>query len=728
MMTIPAVLISHPVMPWWVVLPCGMLFAWLAWMTYGKCKLTRVEKGVLWCIRMAAFLLLAWMLLQQSLRSSRKISEKPAVAVVTDFSASMEENPIAAEKTRAERAREFMKSRELNWLKDHSRLQFFGIGDEIRDNAMEGEFNAPSSMISQQLARIISRFRGDNLAAIVLLSDGLDQSPEAIDPETIKVPVYIPELEEIGEPVLNSEMDFAVGELAYPKRVTVNWKTGIGVAITRLSGSGNASFPVKLMRDGASVQEEKVDFTEKETTRRVNFQVEPSEIGSCVYQIKIEPQVDSDSGNNQKDILIEVTDNKHRVLYLEGTPRWEFKFLKRSLLAENNLQLNAFVKFGDGSFISFDETNSGEPMPPITAEGLRQYRTIIIGDLTNSAFSEEEATEIKSFVEKGGALLVIGGVNAYKEDGAPFMNGLADVMPASYKSGSSMREGRFVVDFTPEGRSVQAFSGLAEDGRFPPLLTLFSPVKPGSFTSTYLAAADGTPLLLARQAGQGRTAMLLSDSLWRWQMGGSADGTGGKGLYGRFITQLLYWLSPEQGDDTDALLQIVLADHEVNQHQRVFIGAIGTAGSVNCTVKTPSGKSLTMPMLQAKLASEFGLSQAQNGYKCEFTPDELGTYSLEVVSGDGSKRATTMLLSKYPETERTGAVINREFLHNLAEKSGGNWIPWGSSRKLLEGLELDERTIEITDEYPIWNNWIGLAVLMALFCLEWWLRRRWDLV
>ncbi len=369
-------------------------------------------------------------------------------------------------------------------------------------------------------------------------------------------------------------------------------------------------------------------------------------------------------------------------------------------------------------------------MPKLTADSLRNYRAVIIGDLAGTSLASEEMVELRKFVENGGSLLMLGGVNAYKEDGIAFIKELSQIMPASYTSGATMREGRFSVDFTPEGRSLQAFATLAEEGRFPPVLSLFSPIKTGPFTSTYLAAADGTPLLIARQAGQGRTAMLLSDSLWRWQMGGSD--AGGKGLYGRFITQLLYWLCPEQKTDgAEDALQIVLAEHEVSQHQRVVIGAVGDAGAngnVTCTIKAPSGKTLAMPMLPAKLSTEFGLTQAQNGFKCEFVPVELGTYSLEAANADGSRRSIDVILSKFPETERTGAVINRAFLHSLAEESGGRWTPWGSQKRLLEGLDLKEHTVEITSERPIWNHWAGLATLLSLFCFEWWLRRKWDLV
>ncbi|MBR4221130.1 MAG: hypothetical protein IKR81_08255, partial [Victivallales bacterium] len=143
---------------------------------------------------------------------------------------------------------------------------------------------------------------------------------------------------------------------------------------------------------------------------------------------------------------------------------------------------------------------------------------------------------------------------------------------------------------------------------------------------------------------------------------------------------------------------------------------------------TPSNKTLTLPMLSAKLEGEVGLTQPQNGFRCDFTPDEIGTYKLEARSADGTRQASTILLSRFPELEHTGAPINRAYLHDLAVKSGGAWVTWSRRANLLDNLVLTPRTLEIVSVRPIWNHWLGLAILMALYCLEWWLRRKWELV
>ncbi len=287
---------------------------------------------------------------------------------------------------------------------------------------------------------------------------------------------------------------------------------------------------------------ESAAFAEGESFQKISFSLEPTDIGSQLYEILISPELDSDNTNNRRELIIEVTDAKQRVLYLEGSPRWEFKFLKRSLLAEKNLQLNAFVRAGDGAFINFDEqAGSGlsGTLPTLNTETLRQFKAIILGELPGSAFSQEDATAIRQFVEKGGGLLLLGAKIAYGAEGLASNEPLRQLFPVQSEPGATMREGRFSVDFTPAGRSLPVFTALAEEIRLPPLLSIWGPVKPGDFATTYLSATDGSPILVGRRYGQGRVAIILSESLWRWQMGSSADETG-KGFYGRFITQLLH--------------------------------------------------------------------------------------------------------------------------------------------------------------------------------------------
>ncbi|MBR0459881.1 MAG: hypothetical protein IJJ26_11645 [Victivallales bacterium] len=726
-----AALILEPVLPLWLLVLCGIAFGVLAWRSYAVCRLTLRQRWLLFSLRMAAFLVIAWLVCQPSLRRTRAEVERPAVAVVVDSSASMEDNPLAAPQSRAARAREYLRSSAFRKAVSGARVTYFSAGENLSEGWTEEMLsNSPRSFLSDNLSRLAARFRGDNLAGVILLSDGLDQSAQSFDPTLLGAPVFIPELEEPGSLAATQKDDFLVGLLAYPKRVILNWKTTISVTIQRRSGEGPATFPVQLRLKGSVLQTQNVEFAERENLRRLQFEVEPTEVGALVYEIRIDI-ADEEASNNRKEFLLDVTDAKQRILYLEGTPRWDFKFLKRSLLAEKNFQLSAYLRAGNGGFINFDETGAGAALPTLDEASLRPYRVVILGDLPAASLTSNEATALCKFVEKGGGLLFTGGVTSFSAQGVAHLAELEPLLPAKSEEGASMKEGRFPVDFTSEGRALSTFAALAEEVRFPAVLTLWGPVKPNGFATSYLASGEGSPVLLGRRYGQGRVAMLLSDSMWRWQLGSGASAT--KGLYGRFVTQLLHWLAPGQDEkDGEEALQALVADPEVEQYQKVVLGAIGAGkgkgAAVTCNITTPAGKKLSYPMLPGKLQADVGLVAPQDGFRLEILPEEKGTYLVEMLTADGTRRASLTLLSRFPEHEHTGAIIDRQFLRRLVSATGGRWTSWNQRNELLAELHLSPRTIQTTTEAPLWNRSPWIILLLALFCAEWFLRRKMDLV
>jgi uncharacterized membrane protein len=518
--------------------------------------------------------------------------------------------------------------------------------------------------------------------------------------------------------------------------MAVNWKAGIEVLVRR-RGTGALAFPVHLKQGERVLRTSMVEFGADETFKQVTFSVEPVEVGQTLYRVEIAPSVEADSvvENNSKEFLVEVTDPKNKVLYIEGVPRWEFKFLKRALLSERNYQLSAFVRSGDGSFINFDQASgqAGGEMPVFTTEGLAAYRVIVLGDMEGAALTDDSRRNLRDFVDKGGGLLLVGAGKSYGPQGLMQSPFLQELMPAVSEAGAAMKEGRFSVDLTPTGRTHPGLGELAMEGTLPPLLSFWGPVKTGEFSSVLVAAADGSPVVVVRRFGQGRVAMLLSDSLWRWQLG-EAEAVAEKSLYSRFVTQIVYWLAPSEKDvEKSSLLQVVTGRTEVELREKVTIGAVfetkGEAGSgLSCRIKTPDGKMQVFPMLAGALGKDVGLSKPMDGFRSFFTPQEPGQYEVTVATADGTQAASLVLLAAEPEHERTGEAINRDYLTGLARETGGKFVTWADRTTLLK--DIPYRTQEFTEviEHSVWDRWWWIGVLVALFCVEWWWRRKLDLV
>jgi len=297
-----------------------------------------------------------------------------------------------------------------------------------------------------------------------------------------------------------------------------------------------------------------------------------------------------------------------------------------------------------------------------------------------------------------------------------------------------MNEGRFSVDLTATGRAHSALSGLSGELRLPPVLSFWAPVKSSELSSVLIATADASPVLVVRRYGQGRVAMVLSDSLWRWQMGG-ADDVGEKSVYSRFITQLVYWLAPSEKEvEKTTMLQALVTKSEVELRERVTIGAVYDVGgekgndTLSCRITTPEGRRMTFPMVSAALGPEVGLNRKVNGYKCVFSPKQPGQYKVVISTPDGSQEAELLLLAKRSEHERTGAAIDRQYLHKMSADTGGKFVQWKQRTAMFKDIPWNAKEVQLVEEYPVWNRWWWLVLLIALFAGEWWWRRQLDLV
>ena len=96
-MTLFGAILIRPVLPTWLIALLLLVVAAVAWYTYRGCSLTLRQRLGLWGFRMAALLIIAWLLLQAEHRKVLHDKEAPLLAMVVDVSASMTEKLDPAE-------------------------------------------------------------------------------------------------------------------------------------------------------------------------------------------------------------------------------------------------------------------------------------------------------------------------------------------------------------------------------------------------------------------------------------------------------------------------------------------------------------------------------------------------------------------------------------------------------------------------------------------------------
>ncbi len=739
-----AAIFTRPALPVWLILALWLAGVGWTWWSLRSCGLRpRLRHGLL-ALRAAALTLLSLLLLLPERRTESVQSELPVLAVAVDVSASLQEPvPEGRGELRSGRVREELQAGAMRRGLENFRVWWFEIADGVEEvsgpPAGPGTFQGARSLLMPALNRIAARLQGQNTAGILLLTDGLDQSGAALTAAAREVPVYALELEE-PRAAEAAKPDAWIAEVNYPRRAVVNWKTSVDVMVRRQPATAAGVLPVNLIADGKTLQSVPVTWAAGESFRVVPFEFTPEKVGQWVLRAEIlpPPEADAQPLNNRREFMIEVLDPENRVLYLEGSPRWEFKFLKRALLADRGVLLSAFVGNGAGAFVNFSEEDgkgSGAAAalapPAFTAAGLAKYKVVILGDLPSTALRPEDLKGLAEFVDKGGGLLIVGGPQSCAPDGLCAAPELAAILPVTPGAGSKVREGRFAVDVPPGKRTHPALQGLNPELPLPSLLSIYAPVKTGPLAEILLATGDGDPLLAVRACGQGRSAVILSDSLWHWRLGDTETG-GGRGAtrYQNFYAQLVTWLGPRQDrDDRGGLVQLYLGALEADARQPVAIGAVlsGVAperAGLTCRIRTPAGTDVVLPMAAASLGPNVGLNRPQPGFLCEYRPVEPGTHTVSVAAPDGSATVSVKLLVREPFAERTGAPADHAWLEALCRGTGGVLVPWKERGRLPDLIPHQPREYRSISETALWPNPAGLVLLVALLCAEWWLRRQ----
>ena len=138
--------------------------------------------------------------------------------------------------------------------------------------------------------------------------------------------------------------------------------------------------------------------------------------------------------NNAKSHKIRIIDEKIKVLYVEGMPRWEYRYLRWVLRRDPRLLVHFLMTEGDDHLAATSPEHLGAF--PSKTEDIMKYDLIILGDVRSSYFKKTEQLDAleKLVRESGGSLLMLAGPmgspNSYVDK-----KQVADMLPVKISGG-----------------------------------------------------------------------------------------------------------------------------------------------------------------------------------------------------------------------------------------------------------------------------------------------------
>lgn len=243
-----------------------------------------------------------------------------------------------------------------------------------------------------------------------------------------------------------------------------------------------------------------------------------------------------------------------KILYFEGQPRPEMKFIKRATDDAANLSLVVLQRTADGKYmrINVDGPNDLANGFPSTREELFKYQGVILGSVDASVLTTDQHSLLADFVAvRGGALLALGGEQSFGEGGW-LETPLSYLLPIAFDPNRDRKSSRVAVKVSvrPADAAIDHPALKIGDAKRPaaamwqdlPPVTIVNAIYPSSGAEILLTGTDRTGreqvVLAVQRHGAGRAAVFTPQDSWVWQMNAKVDSP----AHERFWRALLTWL------------------------------------------------------------------------------------------------------------------------------------------------------------------------------------------
>ncbi len=649
---------------------------------------------------------------------------RPLVGVLVDASQSM--NDGAGTAPRSKVAREWLDCAALRKARETCDLRYFSFDRGLLET-VPGEitFQGTESRINRALDDWARRWGREGAAGIVLISDGLDTGGGP--PVSLDLPCWVLEVEAPGPTAAAARV--TVWQVEPPRRPVAGAETSVRVVLQGWGVDGR-DIPVELWSEGRKLAEKRVRFMRRGEVVEALLPLKPERPGSYAYELRVADPA-ADASARTQPFVVAVRQEGRSVLLLENTLGFEGKFLRRALTTDRNVRLDSYARWQDGRWASLgDGSGAAKDTLDLSAAGLASRAAVILADVSPQALNPAQWQAIADYAGKGGGLAVLGGPNLL---GSPLAAAsLGRVLPVP--TPAPHRDGRFGVKLTDAGLRHPVFGPLFETVKdFPALQGVNSATGVATNAQVLMEAiADGQarPLVVVKQQGAGRVAVVLSDTLWRWRV--AAPGWSGKlSAYDTFWGQMLDWLAPDQeGLQSGGRIELTADRPFYRQGEMAVVQAewIGKGAApfkaLDVTVKTPAGSHKQLGLQAAVWRNPDG--RRVSGFRGEIEVGATGVYEVEAQAAwdGGEARANTRIAVAASPEERRGEAPDAEFLRGIARQSGGACFSRGEGGKWLEMLPKPQHRNEREVVTDIWNHPLAATLLLGALCAEWWLRRR----
>jgi hypothetical protein len=436
---------------------------------------------------------------------------------------------------------------------------------------------------------------------------------------------------------------------------------------------------------------------------------------------------------------VRVADSKIKILYIEHSPRWEFKFLQPALLRDRRIEAE-FILVNAAPEVA----KSGKPFLaefPKTREKFfdAKYNLIIIGDVASTYFTKEQQEWIKEFVQNRGGLIVMAGRQNMPStyENTP----LAEVLPIEFKKekfglDAEVRTQEYPPTLTEAGQRTDwlALADTPEENLdvwqkkllgfhwFYPV-TKLKPAATSLIVNPRAKMGDQPmPVLATHYYGKGQVLWFGTDETWRWRWNYQDK------YFVRFWGQIIYQVGlPSLLGDGAKRSQMSLdrSQAEINKQSTIYVRLLDK----DFNPRTDPVVDAELEYMDAKVGDDAkrmiklnALKGRPGEYSALVVPQYAGRWELRVRNPDENKFSFRVELPPKHELEESG--LAEKALRDAAQLSGGRFYREEDLYQLADSLEMRTTEFRHRQQFSLLLTPFFLLLLMLLTAV--WLVRKFS--
>jgi len=684
----------------WFTLLFLIFAAFAAWFLYNNDKkLTEIGKSkliLLASLRFFTIFFILFFLLSPVIKYVKYKLEKPKIIFIQDNSKSIKLVKNQTSNTSVEYIKQLKNF--ISETKKEYDFSVFSFGNELIEG-FNYKFDKKETNFNNVFNKIESKFINQNIGAVIIASDGIYNagSNPVYQSKNSNYPIYTIALGDTSK-----KRDIILKSIYTNKMAFLGDFFPVEIMLNAIDYK-NKEVILKIENKSQTVYSEKITITTNDFSKLFSINIEAKEKGLQHYKISVSYlKSEFNKNNNYSDFVIDVVDDKTKILVLANSVHPDITAIKQALKLNKNYEIDFFT-------INDFKDN------------IDTYQLIILHQLPSSAYNIQKL--YRKINKKQIPILFVLGTQT---DVRNFNLLKTDLQ--ILKNSSNIEEVN--TNFNRNFKLFEFDNNFADILKnTPPLYAPFGEYKINAYSETLffqkiLGINTEKPLIFFindLSIEKAKQAFICGEGIWKWRINNFVK-TKNYNAFDALISKIVHFLSLNIKKDRLMLFSkniykenediIVKADFYNQSYE------LNNDSELNLQLINSENKKFNYKFLKSKNSYYINLGKLKNGNYKLISKIEF--------QGKIFSKTANFTVSKI-NIESLNLVANHKILHQMANESGGKMFYPNQFNDLLNDFKNNDKIVTVSHSTTSLIDLINLKwlffVIVFFISIEWFLRK-----